>query len=262
MRTALGSARRGAASAIVVLAPMVYAASASGASAVLEPARDATLYQSADGSVANGSGEHLFLGRNSGGNTRRTLMAFDVAGSVPAGAIIMSVTLDVSVSSTSGGATDVTLHRVLTGWGEGASDAAGSEGGGAASEAGDATWMHTFYDGSFWATPGGDFEALVSGASVINQPGAYVFASTPGLVSDVQGWLDDSASNFGWIVLGDESGPGTAKRLDSRENPDGAVRPLLTITYIVPAPAPACVVALFGAALLVRRRSSRLWTES
>ena len=45
---------------------------------------------------------------------------------------------------------------------------------------------------------------------------------------DVQSWLDDPASNFGWLVLGDESEISTAKRFDTRES---ASPPVLTIIY-------------------------------
>lgn len=257
MRPALSSARRCTASAIAAITVFGALDGARATTAALEPVRDATLYDSVDGSVANGSGQYAFVGRNSGGNTRRTLMAFDIAGVIPGGSTITAVTLDVSVISTSGGATGVTLHRVLTDWSEGPSDPDGTEGGGAAAQPGDSTWLHTFYDTSLWGTPGGDFDPIVSGTTVIDQPGAYTFASALGMVADVQAWLDDPSSNFGWIVLGDESGPGTAKRFGTHENPDGAVRPRLTITYTIPAPAPACVVAAFGATLFVRRRRPR-----
>lgn len=243
--------------AMAVCASIV--ASSAGADVVtLAPARDATLYQSNDGSVANGSGQHLFAGRNSGGNTRRSLLAFDIAGAIPAGSTITGVTLDVNVSSFAGDTpTVINLHRVLSGWGEGASDAGGSEGGGAPSQSGDATWLHTFYDTDLWTTPGGDFDPLIAASTTMDQTGPYTVLSTPALVSHTQTWLDDPASNFGWIVRGDEVGFSTAVRLDSRENPDLSVRPTLTITYLVPAPGVACVVAAFLATHAVRRRPRR-----
>ena len=53
------------------------------------------------------------------------------------------------------------------------------------------------------------------------------------MISDVQLWNDAPATNFGWILVGDESTIKTAKRLDSRENPNEGFRPLLRITYDV-----------------------------
>ena len=49
------------------------------------------------------------------------------------------------------------------------------------------------------------------------------------MVADVQGWLDNPASNFGWLMLGDESTNLTAKRFDTRESTSP---PVLAITYI------------------------------
>ena len=48
------------------------------------------------------------------------------------------------------------------------------------------------------------------------------------MVADVQSWLDNPASNFGWLVLGDETAIATAKRFDTRES---ASPPVLTIEY-------------------------------
>ena len=49
------------------------------------------------------------------------------------------------------------------------------------------------------------------------------------MVADVQAWLDNPASNFGWLVLGDETAIATAKRFDTRES---ASPPMLTIEFI------------------------------
>ena len=39
------------------------------------------------------------------------------------------------------------------------------------------------------------------------------------MVADVQSWLDNPATNFGWLVLGDESDILTAKRFDTQRVP-------------------------------------------
>jgi hypothetical protein len=52
------------------------------------------------------------------------------------------------------------------------------------------------------------------------------------MVSDVQGWLNDPTTNFGWALLGDESGPGTARRFYSRES--GSTGPSLQIDFTPP----------------------------
>jgi hypothetical protein len=50
-------------------------------------------------------------------------------------------------------------------------------------------------------------------------------------VADVQGWLTNPSTNFGWIIIGNEGGTGTSKRFDSRENDTTANRPQLTVNY-------------------------------
>jgi len=121
-------------------------------------------------------------------------------------------------------------------WGEGASNAGGEEESGIQAEVGDATWAFRFYDTSAWAAPGGDFTFSQSAQSSVVAPGFYSWASSL-MKDEVQNWLDVPDSNNGWIVVGDESGPRTLKRFDSREHPTGAYRPRLRVYYtIIPSP--------------------------
>ena len=48
------------------------------------------------------------------------------------------------------------------------------------------------------------------------------------MVADAQSWLADPASNYGWVVVGNESADFTAKRFQSRE---GLAPPELSVTY-------------------------------
>ena len=52
--------------------------------------------------------------------------------------------------------------------------------------------------------------------------------------ADVQGWINNPAANFGWIVQGNEVTLQSVKRFDSREA-GAATRPQLTVVY-TPAP--------------------------
>jgi hypothetical protein len=135
------------------------------------------------------------------------------------------------MSRSTSGNVNVTLHKVLSDWGEGTSNALGEEGGGAASASGDATWIHTFFNTTFWTNVGGDFSATVSGSQSVGGVGVYTWGSTAEMVVDVQDWLDNPANNFGWLVMGDESTASTAKRFDTRENPTAANHPVLTVNY-------------------------------
>ena len=205
----------------------------------LPPAKDNTLFESVSGSLSNGAGMHFFAGNTRTGNARRGVIAFDVAGNVPAGSTINSVQLTLHMSRTrfNTGQT-IGLHEALADWGEGSSDASGDEGGGAAATTGDATWIHTFFNTANWASRGGDFTPAASATRSVGAIGDYTWGSTPQMVADVQGWLDVPADNFGWLLMGNEAAGSTAKRFDTKESTQG---PVLTIDF-EPPPPPAEVV--------------------
>src|SRR5262249_31170847 len=87
------------------------------------------------------------------------------------------------------------------------------------------------YNTASWTNAGGDFVSTVSASTSVGGVGSYTWGSTDQMVTDVQGWLDTPSSNFGWIVLGNETTASSAKRFDSRENSTAANRPTLTIDY-------------------------------
>jgi hypothetical protein len=207
------------------------------------PTRDATLYSEIP-TNASGSGPTLIGGVNAVGAPTRTVLAFDVAGGVPAGATIDSVELRLNYMHSNNSGAEApggyALHPLLADWGEGPSNAGPFPGAGfgAAAIAPDTTWLHMFSPGSFWVTPGGDFAAASSAAISIPSDdcnsgigldcGIYTWTS-PAMAADVQGWLDNPAGNFGWILKGaDETLGGTTRGFDSRE---GAVPPELVVNF-------------------------------
>jgi hypothetical protein len=193
---------------------------------------DNTLYQDGTGGLSNGAGQFMFSGV--AGSLRRALVRFDVAGSVPAGATITNASLTLSMSRTNptNSIVPISMHRVTSAWGEGTSDAGDPGGSGAAATPGDATWLHTFYPGSLWTTPGGDFVSAPSATTNVQGVGTYQW-SGPQLVADVQFMLDNPGSNFGWVLTSDESSMITnAKRFNTRENSVNA--PSLAIDYELP----------------------------
>jgi hypothetical protein len=218
-------------SAILIFLVLVDKIAFAQTSANILAGKDNTLYESSTGALSNGAGEYFFAGRSGSGDRRRGLLFFDIAGNVPAGATINSATLRLNMSRTTSGSQLVGLHRVLSDWGEGASKAVGEEGGGANATTGDATWQHRFFNTSIWTTLGGDFTATASASREVSAVGVYTWGSTPQMVNDVQNWLDSPSSNFGWLLLGNESAALTAKRFDSRENTNPALRPLLIVNY-------------------------------
>jgi hypothetical protein len=203
---------------------------ASGAIINIMPSKDNTLYEyiKVDGDRSNALGIYFFTGETVMSELRRGVLAFDIAGSIPPGSTITAVTLSLTMSRTlTDDARTTELHKLLADWGEGTSDAEGEEGDGAPATPNDATWRHRFFDTIFWTMQGGDFSATVSASQLVGPLGVYTWSS-PQMVADVQSWLDNPASNFGWVVLGEESTLGSAKRFDTRES---ASPPVLTIQY-------------------------------
>lgn len=211
---------------IVVLPALAFAQT----TVELNPVKDNTLYETDNGELSNGAGEFLFFGQtgtSASNKLRRAVLAFDIAGTLPAGAMVKSATLSITVSRVN--ATDpltTNLHRMGADWGEGASDAPGQEGAGAQSETDDATWLHSFFSGTTWATPGGDFATPVSSTVDIGGTGTYVFE---GLGAEVQSMLEIPDENWGWIIIGDETVANGAKRIDGRSS--SGMLPVLTVTY-------------------------------
>ncbi|MBK8979988.1 MAG: DNRLRE domain-containing protein [Planctomycetes bacterium] len=203
----------------------------------LQPVRDNTLYEDPAGATSNGQGTRMFAGRTAGGSIRRGLLAFDVAGSVPAGATVVTATLRLEAVMTIAGARQLRLHRTSADWGEGSSVATGGQGGGASAAPGDATWTHRFRGGAAWTRNGGDFATAASATATATGLGAVTFGTTSALVADVQGWLDVPASSAGWTIVGDEAGTTTAYAFATREEPVATRRPTLTITWNPPAAA-------------------------
>jgi hypothetical protein len=216
-------------------------------------AADNTLYEDSAGSLSNGAGQYIFAGRTSLNAVRRAVIRFDVAAAIPPGSVVQGVTLRLNMSRGISSLSAVSLHRALRAWGEGTSDALDEEGIGIGATPGDATWLHTFFPDQFWTIAGGDFAAASSAATPVSVTGVYTWSSAA-MVADVQAWLDDPGANFGWFILGDEEQFPSAKRFDSRQHPEPANRPALTITYVPSPGASLLLLAGAAAATPLRRR--------
>jgi hypothetical protein len=199
---------------------------------VLPPQKDNTLYEDSAGQLSNGAGIYLFAGKTGVAGLRRGLIAFDLT-SIPTNATITVATLSMYLSTphANSAAVDISLSKALHGWGEGASDAGSPGGGGAQAEVNDATWIHTFYDTSFWTTSGGDFSPTPSATTAVTTVNMTYTWSGSGLLADVQSWVSNPAGNFGWVIRADEITAGNAQRLNTHENASNP--PQLTVTYQV-----------------------------
>ena len=140
----------------------------------LNPTKDNTLYQydKSSGDRSNGIGIYFFSGATQNVLARRGVLAFNIAGSIPAGSTINSVTLSMNMSrALNTTARIVSLYKLLADWGEGTSNADFEEGNGAPATTNDATWRHRFFSTSLWATQGGDFSPTVSASTSVGGVG-------------------------------------------------------------------------------------------
>jgi hypothetical protein len=200
---------------------------------------------------SDGASDFLWTSVTAGGVNRRALLKFDTS-AIPPGSVISQVTLSIYESR----ARDehvLSLHRLLRSWGEGTSNGGGS-GEGAPAEVGDATWLHAFYPNVSWTQPGGDRVLTASASRLVGAPNVfYDWGPTAGMTADVQLWVDQPASNHGWILVGDEQGLQNAKRFESRSNGASVNRPRLRVVYQPPAdgevPLPAWALALLALAI-------------
>jgi hypothetical protein len=231
---------------LTAFAPLAHAGTVT-----LAAAADNTLFEDANGGLSNGQGESFFAGETALEELRRGLIRFDFS-AIPAGSTITGVTLTLACTRSISLAEDVSLHRSLASWGEGASNALGEGGRGAAAAAGDATWLHRFFGSTTWTTAGGDFETTPSATTAVAGTGQYAWSSND-MINDVQLWLDAPSENMGWFVIGAEGIIASAKRFGSRENADAALRPSLVVTYVIPSPG-VLAAGVLGAVVVASRR--------
>ena len=213
--------------------------------AVLESSADNTLYLSepdqgpSQNELSNGSGWFLFSGRtglDGGFRPRRALLRFDLS-TIPEGSEILYAELVLYQSNSAPGSPPsvMTLHRVLQAWGEGGSDAVGPEGQGALADAGDATWISRIYGDEKWEVPGGHYHDAISAAATVGSfEGQHTWPCSQTMLDDLNGWISQPEENFGWVLIGAESGGMNAHRFNSREHFSPDTRPQLILVYAPP----------------------------
>jgi hypothetical protein len=224
---------------------------------VLKPSQDTSLFGD-EVNYASGAGD-LFIGNTAGSSIRRSLLRFDLS-AIDAGMKVIDASLTVVVNRVAAGAftAPATLHRVTQSWGEGGSNPGGSGGGDQATD-GEATWTLRFFGDatSAWTTPGASYDTDASASTVLGGTGSYSWTGA-GMVSDLNDWLANPASNYGWALIGDETNARSARRIYSRETAQDFLRPQLELT-LAPIPEPS-TYAMFGVGALILalglRRSS------
>ena len=242
---------------------LVFLAMVSGLSAAtisLTAVADTSLYEVSPD--FNLGGTTMVSGTNHKISRSRALFRFDLS-SLPADAVVTGVEVLLYCSRqpdpdqhTGPVSSDFSLHRMLVSWGEGG----GANATGSVAMAGDATWNERHYLGTSWGTPGGsggiDYAGNASATTSVGNVGLYGWGSSTELIGDVQTWLADPSSNFGFMLMsGSESSPGSGRRFASTEQSNALnPAPQLIVTYIPePSACTLAMVALTGLCFFRRR---------
>lgn len=177
---------------------------------------DASILSEADLSKPAGN---LLTGRTKGtanpnlGSTpagvRRALLKFDLS-TLPTNAVIESAVLRLSVSKrgpeSSFAPVSSWVHRLTAEWTEGSVFFFNENGQGMEPEDEHVTWNYRSYPDLMWTRPGGDYVLRASAEAqvpAVLEP--FQEYASAGLAADVQHWLENPQSNFGWIIITDEA---------------------------------------------------------
>jgi hypothetical protein len=208
----------------------------------------------------------LVSGANGIGFPGRALFRFDLS-SIPSDAVFTDAQITLTVLKVPPGDqhagavdSDFGLYPMLVSWQEGS----GGGNSGARAQPGDTTWNERMAGVAAWGSPGGqigtDFANNAStSTSIGTQTGLYAWGATPQLLSDLQSWLSDPSTNFGYMMISDgENQAGTARRFASLESSGpGASPPTLIVTYTV-APEPGTgILMTTGILCYVARRKRK-----
>jgi hypothetical protein len=167
----------------------------------------------------------MIAGTNGHDEDSRSLLAFDLT-AIPSNAVVTSAALTVKVVTLAPefpSPAKMDLRRLLVPW----SDAA-------------ATWTNRLIS-IRWSTSGAaapiDFTNAVTRTITVTALGPYIFLSNSNMIADVQRWVADPGSNFGWIIISEVQGTsGSECKFGTREDPANA--PSLTVQFTVPATPP------------------------
>ena len=158
--------------------------------------KDNTINEATLGGLGNSTGL-IYVGNIAKTDTitRRGLVQFDLS-SVPTNVTIDSVKLVMSLQTSA----DMTIemYKVTSDWGEGTSYSAG--GAGVAATTNDVTWLHSFYNSTFWTKPGGDYDATIADSKTIKSTDTTMIMSSDQMKANVAAWVTDASTNHGWLL--------------------------------------------------------------
>jgi len=173
-----------------------------------------------------GTNIYMIAGTNGQDEDSRSLLAFNLT-AIPSNAVVSSAALTVKVVKLAPGfpsSGTMDLRRLLVAWSDGA-----------------ATWTNRLTS-IRWSTNGAaapvDFTNSITQSITVTAQTTYTFVSNSNMVADVQRWVNNPASNFGWIIISELQGTlFTECKFGTRENSGN--EPSLTVQFTVPATPPA-----------------------
>jgi hypothetical protein len=277
------------------IAAAVVAADARAAVVSAAARSDSTIFGTAAGvdtGNASGRGPILIAGADGTGGRKRALIEFDIASAgIPTSATIENVTLTLYLAQVAGAggangggslpSRTVRVYALQQDWGEGSSGSPTSTGVNGAGQgyprvADDSTWDYAWFNpanlgAGTWNVGGtnlhgGNFAPAESAASTFTSFSTLNVAFTwnsPGMAADVQRWVSGGdAGNFGWLLKSDlEEMPSSFMAFWSRDgaaaNNNPAIAPSLSITYSVPEPGGAGMLACGLIGIAAQRRRPR-----
>lgn len=173
-----------------------------------------------------------FAGNTGANGIRRLLIRFDLS-TIPTNATVQTATLQMSIVKSAPTAPVVShsIHKVTNSWVEGTGTGTG---GGGMIVIGAASWAYRETATLAWTNPGCDFVGTESAVTSVGTGVQTVAWSGAGVVTDVQGWIANPSTNFGWVIRGQEGTAQSARVYASAEEPTASLQPVLTVNYTVP----------------------------
>lgn len=179
-----------------------------------------TTLRSATPTQTGGNDFELGVGTAVGGNTVRSLLKFDLT-SVPSSTTILSADLNLWFSSTnSSSPININLHKLTSAW-----------------EENQASWNYAkTIPYTTWKTVGGDFSNV--NPSTVKDIGAPPTSLADAMVNwnvpldVIQGWVNNPATNYGFLLKGENEKTQIYKKFASSEHSVlDKYKPQLVVTY-------------------------------
>ncbi len=207
------------------------------ATVVLDAIKDTSIFNNLAGDSPQkdygaGGSQLLRVGYSMSEDTYgRTLIQFDLS-TIPTNATIDSVGLQFSTGKSGTNVQKIYVYRLTQAWTEGTTTEGCNYYGSCqpmgtiiATGGTDATWINTSNTSNAWNTAGGTFLSTISATSTDVGATPDLFVSA-GLIADVQEWVTNSSSNFGWILKIDEPSATTTGELKRYVSKDAVLDPL------------------------------------